>query len=672
MCMEEVSGTEWRADEEESVAEAEGKEQQLCHSTERETHPESTSVVKETQPQRLLRSDSTGNTPCPGRPHVLPVECVICKQTKYVKESVTSKRKVERLVRCETIAGGQLLNAALMRKDEHLLVHVRGRDLVALEVRYHRSCYLSYTRVVRTKQGLDADTCELYAPSYARFCHSIIDERILKGKEILRLTKLLKLFVRMVHDVEGLDASSYKTTNLKRRLQRSHRVLCFIRPTRQFESDLVFVESLGVEDVIEDAVVDASSEGSESERSVGASPSQCVDLDGLRTLYSAAQILKCSLDSIETSSTWPPTAEDLHIQTTNHIIPYQLFNFLAWSSGLSQDPVGAERVTVTSDEERRLLSIAQDIVYLKTKGRVLLPKHTSLAMAVRHFTGSAKLIGILNGLGHCVSNTMVLDHDTALAKRQLALGNDLLPAGVQSIFTTLVFDNNDFGEETISGKGSTHNTNGIIIQHSTKPHEGIVTAKVTIPKSRKRSFEAPPTDIKTFFGSKKTGPKPFEHSEDNFEKRRVTRSKTASSLPQDITIEYRSSSSHNNMKLKRKLLKHKRNVLKKRIPYKCDVCSKSFSASVVLNMHVRAHNGDRPHKCPECDKAYAQLHHLTTHMTTHHGMHLHKCSKCGRGFSMLGLLKKHMRSHMEPHPFKGYGTGFEKVMQIIYDNSYKQ
>ena len=33
-----------------------------------------------------------------------------------------------------------------------------------------------------------------------------------------------------------------------------------------------------------------------------------------------------------------------------------------------------------------------------------------------------------------------------------------------------MWDNNDFGEETLSGKGTTHNINGIIIQRQSNSH----------------------------------------------------------------------------------------------------------------------------------------------------------------------------------------------------------
>lgn len=63
----------------------------------------------------------------------------------------------------------------------------------------------------------------------------------------------------------------------------------------------------------------------------------------------------------------------------------------------------------------------------------------------------------------------LLNMTLLLQKRQVALGFNILPSETKPIFTTLVWHNNDFGEETISGKGTTHNTNGIIIQWPSIP-----------------------------------------------------------------------------------------------------------------------------------------------------------------------------------------------------------
>ena len=116
------------------------------------------------------------------------------------------------------------------------------------------------------------------------------------------------------------------------------------------------------------------------------------------------------------------------------------------------------------DVRRKLLSVAQDIVYISIKGRKTMPKHVTLGLTMRHMTGSSSIIGILNGLGHSVSHSAVLEHDTALANKKLCTDN-IVPKGfIKKIPTTVIWDNNDFREETPSGEGTTHNTNGLLVQ----------------------------------------------------------------------------------------------------------------------------------------------------------------------------------------------------------------
>ncbi|XP_078268132.1 uncharacterized protein LOC144600415 [Rhinoraja longicauda] len=151
----------------------------------------------EPAPKRLVRSmtsdgQQTATVQHPDRRHVLPVHCIICKGSKYIKELATGKRKVEKLVRCETKHGGQLLTAATMKQDEALLLHIRDRDLVAIEARYHKSCYLRYTKVVSNfaKISNQDNQQQLYEKSYSSFCKRVIEERIIRGKELLRLVNL--------------------------------------------------------------------------------------------------------------------------------------------------------------------------------------------------------------------------------------------------------------------------------------------------------------------------------------------------------------------------------------------------------------------------------------------------------------------------------------------------
>ncbi len=91
------------------------------------------------------------------------------------------------------------------------------------------------------------------------------------------------------------------------------------------------------------------------------------------------------------------------------------------------------------------------------------------------------MIELLNGFGHYASNSVVLNHDTALAESQITHGENALASNIQpAISTLLVWDNNDFGEETLSGCGTTHNTNGIIIQISANLNDEVCFSNIQL------------------------------------------------------------------------------------------------------------------------------------------------------------------------------------------------
>ena len=98
-------------------------------------------------------------------------------------------------------------------------------------------------------------------------------------------------------------------------------------------------------------------------------------------------------------------------------------------------------------DEIVIMSIAQDLIYHANKGNNPTPKSMALAMAVRQITGSERMISILNGLGHCVSHSSVLRHDTALAEKSLNTSKELSERVMPGKFATVVVDNADFGEE---------------------------------------------------------------------------------------------------------------------------------------------------------------------------------------------------------------------------------
>jgi hypothetical protein len=67
------------------------------------------------------------------------------------------------------------------------------------------------------------------------------------------------------------------------------------------------------------------------------------------------------------SKAWPPTAPDLKLQSDKQEIPTFLYNFLACITGSSDGVLHEGFVETSSENDRKLVSIAQGILYLSSK-----------------------------------------------------------------------------------------------------------------------------------------------------------------------------------------------------------------------------------------------------------------------------------------------------------------
>ena len=86
------------------------------------------------------------------------------------------------------------------------------------------------------------------------------------------------------------------------------------------------------------------------------------------------------------------------------------------------------------------------------------PKSYHLGLAPRRLTGPTRVFYLLNRPGYCASHSTTLAFEAIVA--QLQLNHRQAKKN-----TILVWDNIDFAEETGSGFGTTHHTNGIMMQH---------------------------------------------------------------------------------------------------------------------------------------------------------------------------------------------------------------
>ena len=205
----------------------------------------------------------------------------------------------------------------------------------------------------------------------------------------------------------------------------------------------------------------------ESERpSTSASATSNFPESDILTLHRAAMMLRAELQNSSNPfrEKWPPLAEELDIPTAESMIPVALYNKFAWMMGVS-DEITLERFVKTERSVHlKLLSLLQDVVYMESRGQKATPKHYCLGMMLHHISGSSTIVSILNKLGHCTSRLTISALETALAQVQASASDTHIPAGFVSEYTTVVWDNIDFNKETVSGQGTTHHTNGIIVQ----------------------------------------------------------------------------------------------------------------------------------------------------------------------------------------------------------------
>lgn len=372
-------------------------------------------------------------------------------------------------------------NAATLKGDESILLEIQDKDCIALEVKYHRRCYEKYTSFVRHNKDIPTSNTSAkpsgkFEESFNIFCDEFIKTKIIEEENIVYMAKILQAFIETVSQVENEDASSYRASRLKQRLQERFPELVFQRPRVRSKSEIVYSSGLEASSLVEHAVYDSQDSTAESESDMyvddGLGSETVTDIGSthLKDFYNVALSLNSELQrkkDVKWYDKWPPVASEITADSVKKLVPPMLFNFMAWVVGFSDEPEESSYVKVEEKEATKILSLCQDLIYIFSHERVQTPKSLCLAIAVRQISGCSNLINILNGLGHCISLPSTMSYDSALAQLAInpsnAVPRDFLPGTL----VNLVFDNIDFGEEAAT---QTHVTNGIIIQKNVLPN----------------------------------------------------------------------------------------------------------------------------------------------------------------------------------------------------------
>jgi len=99
----------------------------------------------------------------------------------------------------------------------------------------------------------------------------------------------------------------------------------------------------------------------------------------------------------------------------------------------------------------------------------------------------------------------------------------------------------------------------------------------------------------------------------------------------------------------------KKAATKSRKRYECEFagCNKSFFQKTHLEIHTRAHSGDKPYPCtePGCGQRFSQMGNLKTHQRRHTGERPFSCDHCGKKFAQRGNVRAHKIVHQGAKPY---------------------
>lgn len=79
--------------------------------------------------------------------------------------------------------------------------------------------------------------------------------------------------------------------------------------------------------------------------------------------------------------------------------------------------------------------------------------------------------------------------------------------------------------------------------------------------------------------------------------------------------------------------------------FSCELCSKRFSRSDMLNRHLRLHSGIRPYRCTMCTTQFSRSDHLSTHLRTHTGEKPYTCPHCSYAACRRDMITRHLKIH---------------------------
>lgn len=85
-------------------------------------------------------------------------------------------------------------------------------------------------------------------------------------------------------------------------------------------------------------------------------------------MYPCGTLLHNNIKNMDVTMQWPPKPEDISKESID--VPAELFNLIAYMMTGTQKPVSIGRLPLTSDQKRKILSVAQDLIFITSRRRL--------------------------------------------------------------------------------------------------------------------------------------------------------------------------------------------------------------------------------------------------------------------------------------------------------------
>ena len=383
----------------------------------------------------------------------------------------------------------------LKMKDEKSKYHAAAKrlevilsgssyDIFALDLYYHKTCYVNFTYAYDKKQPI-ADKVEkdkLGSEVMDRFFH-LFHRKVIKDQNAYLLTELIEDIKEMSEDNDLDDPPITKTFTLKTRL------------IAEF-GDSIDYHIFGNRLVVHSSAVNPISYSAAT-----------IQGNGLRETdltKAFSRLIRRKL-SKRNAIKWPLEADELFNLFDSHKPLHCIYNAICWSINPRRSTSEFGYATVASRAEAEKISaISQSWEKMDKAERS--PLGTALSLTIHRITGSKEATTLLNRCGVGIPYTDVRDLNNKWAKSITMEHKKLLPpCFIQGRSVHITFDNSDGKQQTLTGSQTTHHTTGTIFQ---AVHEDDPTAVTASKQEQSNIIDQQEADYGSFKIPKKRAPPP--------------------------------------------------------------------------------------------------------------------------------------------------------------------